>query len=95
MQSLKIGQGYLIRTTEGPYTGRVRSVSFTDVVLSEAASVSLGPPLHEVLRTGNLPRVDPFPDEVTISAAIIIDATPWQHELPREPKGLLDEEIPF
>jgi hypothetical protein len=96
MQSLKIGQNYLIRTMEGSYTGRVKAVTFTDVVLGEAASVRYLPPLHEVFRTGNFLMVDPFPDEVTISAAVIIDAAPWPNTLPRKPMGIdPDGEIPF
>jgi hypothetical protein len=99
MQSLKIGQCYLIRTMhrEGGYTGRVKAVTFTDLVLGEAAYVRYQPPLRDVLRTGNLLTVDPFLDEVTVSAAVVLDAAPWNHELPREPKGLApdDGEIPF
>jgi hypothetical protein len=87
MQSLKIGRCYLIRTANGSYTGRVKSVTFTDVVLGEAAFVGWPRQVHETLRTGNLNTVDPFPDEVTVSAAVIIDAAPWDHDLPREPKG--------
>jgi hypothetical protein len=85
MQSLRVGQCYLLRTTRhGCYTGRVKAVSFTDVVLSEAAWLPDQDSVGDALRTGQLEIVDPFPDEVIISTAILIDAAPWPHPLPRE-----------
>jgi hypothetical protein len=97
MQSLKVGECYLIRTHSSAYTGRVRSVSFTDVVLGEAAWLPHLITLHEAVRNGELNHVEPFPDEVIVSTSIIIDATRWLHPLPRELKRpvLSDDDIPF
>ncbi len=97
MQSLKVGECYLIRTRNSAYVGRVRSVSFTDVVLGEAAWLPHVPSLHEALRNGELPHVEPFPDEVILSTSVIIDASRWLHPLPRELKRpmLGDDDIPF
>jgi hypothetical protein len=99
MQSLRVGECYLIRTTAYTYTGRVRSVSFTDVVLGEAAWIPATGGYHEALRTGNLAAVEPYPDEVILSTAAIVDAARWEHKLPREAKGSAlmvgDDEIPF
>ncbi len=97
MQSLKVGECYLIRTRDSAYTGRVRAVSFTDVVLGEAAWLPHIPGLHEALRNGELSHVEPYPDEVILSTAVIINASRWLHPLPRELKRpvLNDEDIPF
>lgn len=97
MQSLKVGECYLIRTRDSAYTGRVRSVSFTDVVLGEAAWLPHLPGLHEAVRNGELSHVEPFPDEVILSTGVIIDATRWLHPLPRDLKRpiLSDDDIPF
>jgi hypothetical protein len=95
MQSLKVGQCYLISTTHAWYTGRVKSVSFTDVVLQDAACVSHPQVRHETLTTGELAVVDPYPDEVILATGSIIEAALWNHPLPREPKGYSADEIPF
>src|SRR4051794_28956173 len=52
MQSLKVGACYLIRAGGRHYTGRVKSVSFTDVVLEEAALLEYYGPYHRLLATG-------------------------------------------
>ncbi len=94
MQSLKVGECYLFHAGGRHYTGRVKSVSFTDVVLERAALLPYYGNYHDLLRTGNPPNVDPLPDEIILSTAAVVDAIPWKHPLPREPKGNGDE-IPF
>jgi hypothetical protein len=97
MQSLKVGQSYLLRSSTYSYIGRVKSVSFTDVVLEEAAVVHYPLHHHDMLRTGELTFVDPYPGEVIVATGAIIDAVAWPHPLPREPKGFAtgEDEIPF
>jgi hypothetical protein len=95
MQSLNVGQCYLITTPHGSYTGRVKSVSFTDVVLEEAAYVAYLQRRHETLTRGELIVVDPYPDEVILATGFIIEAARWGHPLPRERRGDLADEIPF
>jgi hypothetical protein len=86
MQALRVGECYLIRTVTHYYTGRVKSVSFTEVVLGEAAWIPDTGRYHEALRTGSLAEVEPYPDEVIVATAAIVDAARWDHPLPREPK---------
>ncbi len=95
MQSLKVGQSYIINTSHGCYTGRVKSVSFTDVVLEEAAVVIYLHQRHLALTRGELASVDPFPNEVIVATAAIVDAARWDHPLPREPKLYTGDDIPF
>jgi hypothetical protein len=99
MQSLKVGECYLIRTRDSAYTGRVRAASFTDVVLGEAAWLPhMMSGYHEALRNGDLSHVEPYPDEVILSTAVIIDAARWLHPLPRDLKRPLlpsQDDVPF
>lgn len=84
MLELRIGEAYLIRTLTYYYTGRVKSVSLTTVVLEEAACIYDSGRWSEALRTGKLNEVEPFPDEVLVSAPMIVDAVRWRHKLPRD-----------
>lgn len=86
MQSMKIGECYLIRTVTHYYTGRVKSMSPSDVVLEDAAWIPDTGRYSEALQTGGLAEVEPYPDEVIVSMGAIVDATVWKHPLPREPK---------
>lgn len=86
MQSLKVGTCYLIRTVTHYYTGRVKSLTTTDVVLEKAAWIPDTGRYHEALSHGNLREVEPYPNEVIVSLAAIVDAAPWDHPLPRKPK---------
>ena len=86
MQSLKIGVCYLIRTVTHYYTGRIKSVSPTDVVLQDAAWIPDTGRYSDALRTGTLAEVEPYPNEVIISCAAVVDAAEWKHPLPREQK---------
>jgi hypothetical protein len=86
MQSLKVGEAYLIRTVTHYYTGRVKAVSTTDITLGEAAWIPDTGRYHEALKTGHLNRVEPYPDEVIVATGAIVDAAIWGHELPRDPK---------
>jgi hypothetical protein len=38
------------------------------------------------VRPGSLAEVEPYPDEVIVATAAIVDAARWDHPLPREPK---------
>jgi hypothetical protein len=86
VQSLQVGACFLIRTVTHYYTGRVKALTATDVVLGEAAWIPDTGRYHEALRTGVLREVEPYPDEVIVSLTAIVDAARWDHPLPREPK---------
>lgn len=105
MHALQVGQCYLIRTSGGCFTGRVRAVTLTEVVLGEAALVT--DPMSysavayiDVLRTGEFAAVYPYPDEVILFIANFLEAARWEHPLPRERKQptlseSADDDIPF
>jgi hypothetical protein len=86
MQSLQRGQCYLIRTVTHYYTGRVVSVTLDDVLLEEAAWIPDTGRYSTALAEGTLNEVEPYPNEVILSAMAIVDAAPWPHKLPRARK---------
>ena len=84
--SLEIGATYLIRTVTMMYTGRIIAVTDSDLVLEKAAWIADSGRYADALETGSLSEVEPYPDQVIVSRAAIVDAAYWSHKLPRDQK---------
>ena len=87
--SLQIGQAYFVRTVTHYYTGRLVTVTDSDIVLRDAAWIADTGRFADALKTGTLNEVEPYPDPnigVVISRGAIVDATIWNHPLPMEQK---------
>ena len=84
--SFELGGAYLIRTVTMYYTGRLRRITDTDLLLTDAAWIADTGRFATALKTGVVSEVEPFPDAVIISRGCIVDATFWPHALPREQK---------
>ena len=86
MLSLTVGDPYSVTTVTKYYTGRVKSLSFGELVLVDAAWIPDTGRLSDFLRTGKANEVEPYPDEqpVHLSMGIIVEATPFAHKLPRK-----------
>lgn len=86
--SLKVGQAVLIRTVTYHYTGRIKSVTASDIVLQDAAWIADTGRFSVALEEGfdNNAEIEPYPNGCTISRAAIVDVSPWPHALPREVK---------
>jgi hypothetical protein len=84
--SIVVGQAYFIRTVTMHYTGRVRAVTASDVVLEDAAWIADSGRYHTALETGALSEVEPIPDHVIVGRGAIVDCVPWKHPLPRAVK---------
>jgi len=84
--SFEIGKCYLIRTVTMYYTGRVKAITDTDIVLSDTAWIADTGRFSDALRTGDFNEVEPFVNDVIISRGCITDATLWDHDLPRAQK---------
>jgi hypothetical protein len=84
--SFIVGKCYLIRSVTMYYTGRLVSVTDTDLVLEDAAWVADTGRFAMALLSGELNEVEPFCDPVIITRGAIVDATAWNHPLPREHK---------
>jgi hypothetical protein len=85
MQSLKVGEGYLIFTLAFHYIGRVVSVTLTDVVLEDAGCVFETGDLTLAISKGKLTNVELLPRGWIQSTEAIIGASPWPHKLPYKP----------
>lgn len=84
--SFQIGKSYLIRTVTMHYTGRVRTVTDSDVVLDDAAWIADTGRYSDSLKNGQLSEVEPYPSSVCVSREAIVDFCEWTHELPRVQK---------
>ena len=84
--SLKVGTSYIVRTVTYHYTGKLKAVTDSDIVLSDAAWISDSGRWATALKDGTLSEVEPYPGECIISRAAIVDASVWAHQLPREQK---------
>lgn len=81
--SFQVGEKYLIRGVTMYYTGRVVSVTDSDIVLEDAAWIADTGRFSDALATGDLKEVEPYKDPVIVSRGIIVDATKWNFDLPR------------
>ncbi len=84
--SLKVGDAVFIRTVTLYYTGRIKAVTASDVVLEDAAWIADCGRYNVALKTGALNEVEPIPSWVIVGRGAIVDVVPWAHELPREAK---------
>jgi hypothetical protein len=87
-QPFAIGRNYLIRTVTHIDIGTVVAVGPTEIVMVDVAWIADTGRYHDALTNGTLGEVEPYPDdqEVIIGRGAIIDATQWNHPLPREQK---------
>lgn len=84
--SFKVGEKYLIRCVTFYYTGRIKSITGSDLVLEEAAWIASTGRFADCLTSGSFDEVEPFVADVIIPRGSIVDATVWSHELPRKQK---------
>lgn len=84
--SLEVGKCYLIRTLTMMYTGRLTGITDSDIVLSDAAWIADSGRYSDALKNGTLDEVEPYPNQVIVSRAVLVDAAQWTHVLPREKK---------
>jgi hypothetical protein len=71
----EIGAVYLIRTVTMIDTGRVKRVTPTEIVLTEAAWIADTARFSDALKTLEFAEVEPFPDgEVIIGRGAVVDA---------------------
>lgn len=84
--SIKEGKQYLIRCVTLYYTGRVKAITDTDIVLEDAAWIADTGRFNECLKEGKFNEVEPFEDDVILPRGGIIDMTEFKHKLPRTVK---------
>ena len=82
----EIGKAYLIRTVTMINIGVVKSVGEKELVLSDCSWIADTGRYHNCIKDGTLEEVEPYTDDVIIGRGSLIDATIWNHELPRNQK---------
>jgi hypothetical protein len=82
----KIGHNYFIRTVTNYFTGKLKYVSPTELVLGEAAWIADTGRFSDALKTWTPNEVEPYPGDVIIGRGAIVDASIWDGALPREKK---------
>jgi hypothetical protein len=82
----EIGRCYFIRTVTHYLTGRLVSITPTEIVLEDAAWIADTGRFADFLKTGNANEVEPVAGPVLVSRGAIVDVYHWPHDLPREQK---------
>lgn len=84
--SFKVGEKYLIRCVTFFYTGRIKEITDTDLVLENAAWIASTGRFYNCLKDGIFNEVEPFVSDVIIPRGAIVDASVWKHNLPKDQK---------
>ena len=88
--SLPVGKAVFIRTVTYHYTGRIVSVTDSDIVLEDAAWIADSGRYHDALRDGierqSASEIEPIPERVIIPRGVIVDCVEYAHTLPRSQK---------
>lgn len=81
-----IGKKYIIRTVTMIQLGKLITVTDKELVLDQACWVADTGRFNEALRNGDLNEIEMFQNSVIVNRGAIIDATEWNHELPKQSK---------
>jgi hypothetical protein len=79
----KVGEKYIVRTVTFHFTGKLKLLTDGEMVLSDAAWIADSGRWTQALKDGTLSEVEPYPGDVIISRASIVDVCVWTHDLPR------------
>ena len=84
--SIVVGEKYFIRTVTNYFTGKVVSVTDSDVVLSDAAWIADTGRFADAISKGSFSEVEPYKNNVIVNRKAIIDMTSIEFDLPRTQK---------
>ena len=81
---LRVSNQVFIRTVTMYYTGRIVAILKDHLVLEDAAWIAWSAGrFSDILTSGKVTDVEPFPHPVAVGLGAIVDVTDWPHELPR------------
>lgn len=84
--SIKLNEKYLIRTVTNYFTGRVISITDSDIVLENAAWIPDTGRFKEAVEIGSFSEVEPYKNDIILNRGSIIDMTIISFDLPRSQK---------
>lgn len=79
----KVGKAYLIRTVTMAHTGRVSAIIGGFLVLDDAAWIADTGRFNEAISKGTLNEIEPIEGPLIVSLGSIVDASEWNHVLPK------------
>ena len=80
----EIGKKYLFRTVTHIDVGLVKNIVGNFVVLEQASWIANTGRYHDCLSIGVFSEVEPYPVDVYLNTASLVDAAEWIHDLPTE-----------
>ena len=81
-----VGRKYLFRTVTHIDVGEVVSVCGDFVTLKNSSWIADTGRFHDCLKNGVFSEVEPYPSGNMLNLSALIDAAPWEHDLPTEQK---------
>ena len=80
----EIGENYLIRTVTMTSVGKLKKVTNSELVLTNASWIADTGRYHDAIKDGfsSAAEIEPYIDDIIINRSAIVDATKYRHELP-------------
>ena len=82
----KVGTKYLIRSVTHYNVGIVLEVSGDFIKLGEASWIADTGNFNNCLKSGEFGEIEPYLSPVIINTGAVVDATKWEHDLPKKVK---------
>lgn len=86
----KIGENYLIRTVTHIQVGKLEDINDKEIILSNASWIGDTGRFYNILANGlesdDDSEIEPFTDNIIINRSALIDATIYNHSLPKTQK---------
>jgi hypothetical protein len=77
------GKKVFIRTVTNYYTGLVKKLDKSGIILEQAAWIADTGRFSNALSTGVLNEIEPYTSPIWIPLTAIVDATSWNFDLPK------------
>ena len=84
--SYREGEKYFFRCVTYHYVARLKRITATDFFLEDASWIPDSGRFHDALRTGEFAEVEPYVSNVIINRNLVVDASIWNHDLPKDQK---------
>ena len=81
-----VGNKYLFRTVTHIDVGEVESICGDFAILKKSSWIADTGRYYDCLKDGVFNEVEPYPSGNIVNCSALIDAAPWEHDLPTEQK---------
>jgi hypothetical protein len=80
------GKNYFIRTVTMHNVGKLVTIDDKEIHLTQASWIADSGRFHDALKSGQFDEIEPFVEDIIINRSAIIDATIFNHDLPKVQK---------